>query len=88
MDRVTGERFATMADRFAAGIAIAALVLGLLAVLNWRVDFGAELVRDGDYVRIASVGTNSPARREGFEPGMIVVGLNGVDLGLLPGNGY
>ena len=85
VDDRAGDHFGTrLSDRFAAAVAIVALVLGLVAIFNWRADIGVGLVRDGQYVRIASVATHSPARREGFEPGMIVLGLNGTDLVNLP----
>jgi signal transduction histidine kinase len=88
VDRFTGERFAGLADRAAAGIAIVALVLSLVAIVNGRVDLGVTLARDGEYVRIDTVEPHSPARLNGIEPGMIVVALNGTDLVRLPGYVY
>ena len=73
-----------LADRLAAATSIVAVILASIAVLTPHPELGMQLVRDGQYVRIASVEPFSPARREGFEAGMVVLALNGVDLVQLP----
>jgi len=83
-----GERFDRFADRIVAGIAVVTLVLGLGVISAWRVDLGVTVSYDGEHVRVDDVAPFSPARREGFEPGMIVTALNGVELVRLPGSSY
>ena len=71
-------------DRLAAATAIVALTLGAGALVNHRVDLGVQFTYDGTLVRIASVAERSPAAAEGFEAGMIVLGLNDVQLVWMP----
>ena len=71
-------------DYLAAGTGLVALTLGVMALVIGRVDFGTTFRVDGDTVTIDSVAEHSPARREGFEPGMTVIALNGVQLVWLP----
>ncbi|MEW5991266.1 MAG: ATP-binding protein [Chloroflexota bacterium] len=88
MDYLMGKRFKWLADRLAAGLAVLTFVLGLGALTTWRVDLGVRLGYDGEYVRIEAVAPQSPARREGFAAGMIVVSVNGATLVRLPGDYY
>jgi signal transduction histidine kinase len=83
-----GKRFEWFADRLAASLAILTFVLALGALAAWRVDLGVRLGYDGEYLRIEAVAPRSPAHREGFEAGMIVVSLNGATLVRLPGDYY
>jgi signal transduction histidine kinase len=71
-------------DYLAATIGIVALTLGSFALVLGRVDFGLTFRADGDTVSIDNVSEHSPARMQGFEPGMIVLGLNGIQLMRLP----
>jgi signal transduction histidine kinase len=89
VDYLSSERFYWLTDRLAAGIAILTFVIGLGAIAApSRVDLGANLVHDGELVRVASVEPHSPARREGVEAGMVVTSLNYVELVRLPGHEY
>jgi signal transduction histidine kinase len=88
VDYLSSERFHWLADRLAAGIAILTFVIGLGAIAAWHVDIGAVVDYDGEYIRIVAVAPHSPARRDGFEAGMIVLRLNGTDLVRLPGDYY
>jgi len=74
----------TARDRLAAATGVVALALALAATVIGRVDFGTTFSIDGDDVRIESVGARSPAAREGFEPGMRVISLDGLGLLTLP----
>jgi signal transduction histidine kinase len=71
-------------DYLAAAVGLVALTLGLLALVIGRVDFGLTFRVDGDRVTIENVAEYSPARLEGFEPGMVVLSLNGMELLTLP----
>jgi two-component system NarL family sensor kinase len=71
-------------DYLAAAVGIVGLTLGSLALVIGRVDFGVTFEVDGDRVTIGSVAEHSPARRQGFVPGMVVLSLNGAPLVLLP----
>ncbi len=73
-------------DYLAAAVGIVGLTLGSLALVIGRVDFGVtfNLNIDGDQVVIDSVAEHSPARRQGFEPGMIVLSMNNTQLIRLP----
>lgn len=71
-------------DYLAAAVGIVGLTLGSLALVIGRVDFGVTFRADGDVVVIDSVGEHSPARLQGFEPGMIVLAINGTQLISLP----
>jgi len=64
-----------------AGIAVAA---GALAIVVGRVDMGFSFEGRDDYTRIAEVRANSPAEREGFSAGMVVISVNDVQLVRLP----
>jgi signal transduction histidine kinase len=70
--------------RLAVAVAGVALVGGMLALSAWRVDLGFTLAASNDRVLIWSVAEHSPARIEGFAPGMVVLELNGVQLMQLP----
>ena len=70
--------------RAAIVIAAVALFAGVVALVGWRVDLGFTLAVDGSTIRIVSIADRSPARQEGFEPGMQVLSLNGVELVRLP----
>jgi signal transduction histidine kinase len=71
-------------DYLAAAVGIVALTLGSLALVVGRVDFGVTFRADGDTVYIESVAEHSPARSQGFQPGMVVLSLNNVGLVRLP----
>lgn len=75
-------------DYLAAAVGIVGLTLGLLAIVIGRVDFGVtfQVVNDGvvNRVVIGTVAEHSPARRQGFEAGMVVIGLNDAQLIRLP----
>ena len=71
-------------DRLAAVTGIVGLTLGLIALALGRVDFGMTFRIDGDRVLVDNVAEHSPARREGFEPGMVVLSINDVQLMWLP----
>jgi signal transduction histidine kinase len=71
-------------DRLAAACALLALALGASALVLHRVDFGAQFTFDGTILRIASVSDRSPAAKEGFQPGMIVVSVNDYQLVSMP----
>ncbi|HEX5589771.1 MAG TPA: hypothetical protein VFX65_05735, partial [Candidatus Limnocylindrales bacterium] len=88
MDRIRALRRADLPDRAAALIAAVAFALGLIAITTARVDYGVAVYFDGTYARIAEVEPFSPGSRDGFEPGMIVVRLNGFELLRLPGYEY
>ena len=64
-----------------AGIAVAA---GALAIVVGRVDMGFSFEGRDDYTRISEVRANSPAEREGFSAGMVVISVNDVQLVRLP----
>jgi signal transduction histidine kinase len=70
--------------RLSIALAGVGLIGGVLALVTWRVDFGATFSVDGDTVTIASVASHSPAEVEGFVPGMVVLGINGVQLVTMP----
>jgi len=72
----------------ASGVIVVSLTLGILALAVGRTDTGVSLEQDGAYVRIASVAHDSRAQLDGFEPGMIVTSVNGVDLLRLPQEVY
>jgi len=88
VDRLRALNRADLPDRAAALVGILAFALGLVVVVGPRVDIGATLYHDGAYVRVLHVEPYSPARRDGFEAGMIVVRLQGYDLVRLPGYEY
>jgi len=71
-------------DRLAAVTGIVGLTLGLIALALGRVDFGMTFRIDADRVVVDGVAEHSPARREGFEPGMVVLSINDVQLMWLP----
>jgi signal transduction histidine kinase len=75
---------ALLRARLAVALAGVALFGGILALVNYRVDFGVQLQSDGDRVLIASVADGSPARAEGLAPGMVVTDLNDVGLWVFP----
>lgn len=70
--------------RARAAIVVAGVVMlgGIFALMGgvWRVDLGISMAVDGDTVRITSVADHSPGELEGFQPGMIVLAINGIDL--------
>ncbi|HEX7948919.1 MAG TPA: ATP-binding protein [Candidatus Limnocylindrales bacterium] len=70
--------------RLAIVLAGIAVVGGMLALVNYRVDFGVRMEIDGDRVVIASVADGSPARAEGLAPGMVVTNLNDTTLWTFP----
>jgi signal transduction histidine kinase len=75
-------------DYLAAAVGIVALTLGAIALVVGRVDFGVTFgvaySDDGDRIVIDRVAENSPAQRQGFEPGMVVIGINGTQLIRMP----
>jgi signal transduction histidine kinase len=71
-------------DYLAATVGVIGLTLGSLALVIGRVDFGVTFHVEGDLVVIDGVAEHSPARRQGFEPGMVVIGLNNMQLISLP----
>ncbi len=71
-------------DYLAALVGVVALALGASALVVGRVDFGVTLRPDGDRIVITRVDAGSPAARQRFEPGMVVVVLNGHQLYQLP----
>ena len=70
--------------RLAIAVAGVALIGGMLALAAWRVDLGFTLGASNDRVVIVSVADHSPARIEGFAPGMVALEVNGVQLMQLP----
>jgi signal transduction histidine kinase len=88
VDRIRALSRADLPDRAAALIAALAFALGLIAITTARVDYGVAIYHDGVYARILEVEPYSPASRDGFEQGMIVVRLNEFDLVRLPGHEY
>ncbi len=65
-------------------LALIGVVLGGAFILSGRVDLGMQLGYDRQHVVITSVSSYSPARREGFQAGMVVINLNGTLLVDLP----
>lgn len=70
--------------RIAIALAGVALFGGVVALVNYRVDFGLQLQVDGDRVVVASVADDSPAQAEGLAPGMVVTVLNDTALWTFP----
>lgn len=79
---------ALLRARIAIALAGVALLGGVLALVNYRVDFGVRLMVDGDRVVVASVADGSPARSEGLAAGMIVTDLNDTILWTFPSYVY
>jgi signal transduction histidine kinase len=79
---------ATMSQRFrdhvAAAVGIVALTIGAMALVVGRVELGVTLRQDGDRVVVDWVASNSPAARQGLEPGMVLLNINGHELIRLP----
>ncbi|HET7473611.1 MAG TPA: ATP-binding protein [Candidatus Limnocylindrales bacterium] len=75
-------------DRVAATIAVVAFVLGLTPFWLGGYDPGIRLAVDertsGGRLVVAAVDPYSTAARDGVQPGMVVVGLNGQELISLP----
>jgi signal transduction histidine kinase len=71
-------------DRIALAIAAVCIALSLLALAIGRVEIGVKLVRDGDRVVVEAVTDGSLAARDGVQPGMVVLQLNGTQLIRLP----
>ncbi|HEX7949735.1 MAG TPA: ATP-binding protein [Candidatus Limnocylindrales bacterium] len=70
--------------RLAIVLAGIAVVGGMVALVNYRVDFGVRMEINGDRVMIASVADGSPARAEGLAAGMVVTNLNDTSLWAFP----
>ena len=68
----------------ALGVAAIGLATGFLALIVGQVDLGFTFAQDGDLLRISDVRPNSPAAREGFRAGMVVVSINDLQLLRLP----
>jgi hypothetical protein len=79
---------ATVSQRFrdyvAASVGIVALTLGAMALVVGRVELGVTLRQEGDRVVVDWVASNSPAARQGLEPGMVLLHINGHELIRLP----
>jgi signal transduction histidine kinase len=79
---------ATVSQRFrdyvAASVGIVALTLGAMALVVGRVELGVTLRQEGDRVVVDWVANNSPAARQGLEPGMVLLHINGHELIRLP----
>ena len=71
-------------DYLAATVGVVALTLGAMALVIGRVELGVTLRQDGQYVVVDAVAPNSPAARQGLEPGLVIVNLNGRQLIQLP----
>jgi signal transduction histidine kinase len=71
-------------DVLASAAVLVVIVGSAVALLVGRVDLGVTLVIDGQQVVIDAVTPGSPASREGFVPGMLVLALNGQSLVRLP----
>ena len=71
-------------DRLALVIAAVCVALSLGALFVGRVDTGIRLARDGDRVVILAVDAFSLGSRDGVEPGMVVLDINGVQVLELP----
>jgi signal transduction histidine kinase len=75
---------AELRDRLALLVAGVAIAASLVALAVGRVDVGITLTVDGDRVVVAHVGEGSLAARDGLQPGMVIVTLNGTPLLDLP----
>jgi len=71
-------------DYVAVSVGIVALTLGAMALVVGRVELGVTLRQDGDRVVVEWVARESPAARQGLEPGMILLDINGHQLIKLP----
>jgi signal transduction histidine kinase len=67
-------------DLLATGATLIVIAGSLVALVVGRVDLGVSLAIAGDRVVIDRVEPGSPASREGFAPGMVVLTLNGLSL--------
>jgi signal transduction histidine kinase len=73
-----------MRARLAIAVAGVALLGGMLSLFVWPVNLGLTLVANGDQVTITKVDEHGPAALEGFDPGMVVERINGLQLMTLP----
>ena len=71
-------------DRLTAGIAAAALVAGIGAVVLAKADSGVRLAVAGDQVVVEAVPPRSVSAQQGLEPGMVVTEVDGVTLIRMP----
>ena len=83
-----GDMNAKPSTVLAIGVIVVSLTLGMLALVIGRTDTGVTFEQDGVYLRIASVAHDGPAQLDGFEAGMIVTSVNGLDLLRLPQETY
>jgi signal transduction histidine kinase len=79
--RTVSQRFR---DYVAVSVGIVALTLGAMALVVGRVEVGFSLRQDADRVVVDWVANNSPAARQGLEPGMVLLDINGHQLIRLP----
>jgi signal transduction histidine kinase len=75
-------------DRFAALVFIVAFGAGLHAFMNLEPQTGVSLAVEGDRVVIADVQPWSQAAKQGMQPGMVVVNINGQPVLVTPGDGW
>lgn len=71
-------------ERAAIGLAVVALVIGVLTPVLGRADPGLRLVVSDGRIVVTHVNAYSPAVLYGVQPGMVVIRLNGTDLYRLP----
>lgn len=71
-------------ERSAIGLAIVALVVGVLTPVLGRADPGLRMFVTDGRVLVTHVNAHSPAALYGVQPGMVVIRLNGTDLYRLP----
>jgi signal transduction histidine kinase len=75
-------------DRLALLVAAASIGASLVALAIGRVDVGILLAPDGDRVVVTHVTEGSLAARDGVQPGMVVVTINGTPVLDLPHSVY
>lgn len=71
-------------ERTAIGLAIVALVIGVLTPVLGRADPGLRLFVSEGRILVTHVNAYSPAALYGVQPGMVAIRLNGTDLYRLP----
>jgi signal transduction histidine kinase len=79
---------AELRDRLAITVSGVALVVGLLSILIGSYDSGISFMVDNGRLVVADVEPLSQAARDGVQPGMVAVSLNGLQLIDLPTTQY